>query len=226
MLASDLPVTRIAVSEAEAAGLRRVIQDTEEILGPIPDVRIARLSDTAVLTRFFSSPDVGRWLYTMPNPINEETIGAFILRHLQEKEEGNGALFVGFDESGEAAMYFDVELWPQWGACKYGGAVKAQRQGRGYGGVASLFSVDWCFTHLGVARICETTAVDNERSIRVLSRMGFRNMGEVDAMRPDGTIRKSYAWELERSAWRSPVLKQRRSAGAIAPDVAQRPEPT
>ena len=75
--------------------------------------------------------------------------------------------------------YFDVELWPQGSIAKFGGAVKAKRQGRGFGGACGLAAVEWCFDQLGVLRICETTAVDNDRSIRLLSRLGFRQMGEV-----------------------------------------------
>ena len=82
--------------------------------------------------------------------------------------------------------YFDVELWPQGSIAKFGGAVKAKRQGRGFGGACGLAAVEWCFDQLGVLRICETTAVDNDRSIRLLSRLGFRQMGEVISVRRDG----------------------------------------
>jgi RimJ/RimL family protein N-acetyltransferase len=50
-------------------------------------------------------------------------------------------------------------------------------------------------------RICETTAVDNDRSIKLLSRLGFTQMGEVLAVKPDGSTRPSLYWELERQAW-------------------------
>ena len=107
------------------------------------------------------------------------------------------------DAAGEATAYFDVELWPQWSAAKFGGAVKAERQGRGFGGACGLAAVEWCFDQLGVARICETTARDNDRSIRLLSRLGFVQMGEVISMRPDGTTRPSLYWEMSREDWRS-----------------------
>ena len=72
---------------------------------------------------------------------------------------------------------------------------------RGFGGACGLAAVEWCFDQLGVARICETTARDNDRSIRLLSRLGFIQHGEVISVRPDGTTRPSLYWELEREAW-------------------------
>lgn len=208
----SLPVTRVAVGLEEARRLKRYVQQTEEIVGWIPDVRVARLSDAPVLTRLFVDHDVGPWIYTMPQPITEDSVRDFILRHLHEREEGDGVLFIAFDAQGEAAAYFDVELWAEWGACKFGGAVKPQRQGKGYGGATTLAAVDWCFNQLGVERICETTGLDNQRSIRLLSRIGFTEVARTISRRPDGSSRPSIVWELERSAWRTPRLRVRPSA--------------
>ena len=212
----SLPVTRVAVGLEEARRLVRYVQQTEEIVGWIPDVRVARLSDATVLTRLFVDHDVGPWIYTMPRPITEASVREFILRHLHEREEGQGVLFIAFDAEGEAAAYFDVELWAEWGACKFGGAVKPQRQGKGYGGATTLAAVDWCFTQLGVERICETTGLDNHRSIRLLSRIGFTEVGRTISRRPDGSSRPSIVWELERSAWRTPRLRVRQSGATLS----------
>jgi RimJ/RimL family protein N-acetyltransferase len=147
----------------------------------------------------------------MPNPINTETMSAFIADHLMQRARGEGILFVSFNARGEATAYFDVELWPQWSICKFGGAVKAERQGRGFGGACGLAAVEWCFDQLGVNRICETTARDNDRSIRLLSRLGFVPMGEVLSVKPDGQTRPSLYWEMARSDWET--AKGGRKAG-------------
>ncbi len=212
----SLPFTRVQATETQARRLRAHIQQTEEIRGWIPDVRVARLSDAPVLTRLFQDPGVGPWIYTMPRPLNEETVRAFILRHLHEREEGDGVLFIAFDADGEAAAYFDVELWAQWGACKFGGAVKPLRQGKGYGGATTLAAVDWCFSQLGVERICETTGLDNHRSIRLLERIGFVQVAQTVSLRPDGTGRPSLVWELERSSWTTPRLRVRQRAATLS----------
>ena len=45
----------------------------------------------------------------------------------------------------------------------------------------------------------------------VVSRLGFIQMGEVTAHRPDGSTRPSLYWELERSGWED--AKATRRAG-------------
>ena len=169
--------------------------------GRIAGARVARPEDAAALAGLLAHETIGPRIYTMPNPINAETMAPFINDHLLQRARGDGILFVSFNGQGEATAYFDVELWPQWSIAKFGGAVKAERQGRGFGGACGLAAVEWCFDQLGVARICETTARDNDRSIRLLSRLGFIQHGEVVAIKPDGSTRPSLYWELEREAW-------------------------
>ena len=164
--------------------------------GRIAGARVAQLEDAAALAGLLAHESIGPRIYTMPNPINTETMTTFIADHLGQRERGDGILFVSFNAAGEATAYFDVEVWPQWSMAKFGGAVKAERQGRGFGGACGLAAVEWCFDQLGVARICETTARDNDRSIRLLSRLGFRQMGEVISPRPDGSTRPSVYWEM------------------------------
>lgn len=198
---ADIPKTRTCVSSEEAERLRAFVRQAELMNGRIAGARVARREDAAALAGLLAHESIGPRIYTMPNPINAETMSRFIDDHLMQRARGDGILFVSFNGQGEATAYFDVELWPQWSIAKFGGAVKAERQGRGFGGACGLAAVEWCFEQLGVARICETTARDNDRSIRLLSRLGFVQMGEVTAVRPDGTTRPSLYWELEREAW-------------------------
>ncbi|MDP3739395.1 MAG: GNAT family N-acetyltransferase, partial [Hyphomonadaceae bacterium] len=171
--------------------MRSLVRQAELMNGRIAGARVARSEDAAALARLLAHETIGPKIYTMPNPINAETMCAFIDDHLLQRARGDGILFVSFNAAGEATAYFDVELWPQWSIAKFGGAVKAERQGRGFGGACGLAAVEWCFEQLGVNRICETTAHDNDRSIRLLSRLGFEQMGEVVSTRPDGSTRPS-----------------------------------
>ena len=186
--------------------------------GRIAGARVAQLEDAEALAGLLAHESIGPRIYTMPNPINAETMTAFIADHLAQRERGDGILFASFNAAGEATAYFDVELWPQWSMAKFGGAVKAERQGRGFGGACGLAAVEWCFDQLGVARICETTARDNDRSIRLLSRLGFRQMGEVISQRPDGSTRPSVYWEMERQE--RYAARATKHAGAAASDPA------
>ncbi len=198
---ADIPKTRTYVSSEEAERLRAFVRQAELMNGRIAGARVARPEDAAALAGLLAHETIGPRIYTMPNPINAETMAPFIKDHLLQRARGDGILFVSFNGQGEATAYFDVELWPQWSIAKFGGAVKAERQGRGFGGACGLAAVEWCFDQLGVARICETTARDNDRSIRLLSRLGFIQHGEVVAIKPDGSTRPSLYWELEREAW-------------------------
>jgi RimJ/RimL family protein N-acetyltransferase len=195
----DIPKTRIAIPGDEQLRLRDFVRRAEWMNGRIAGARVARPDDAAALAGLLAHESIGPRIYTMPNPINTDTMTTFINDHLAQRERGDGILFVSFNDAGEATAYFDVELWPQWSIAKFGGAVKAERQGRGFGGACGLAAVEWCFDQLGVARICETTARDNDRSIRLLSRLGFRQLGEVTSRRPDGTTRPSIYWEMERA---------------------------
>jgi RimJ/RimL family protein N-acetyltransferase len=201
MAGTQLPLTRIAASADEIARLKAVVRTTERIPQRFGEVRVARHSDAPALARLLDHETIGPRIYTMPRRITADTMRSFIEAHLDEQARGEGVLFGVFDATGEALAYFDVELWAEWGACKFGGAVKASRQGRGFGGTATIAAVEWCFGPLGVQRIGETTALDNDRSIRLLSRLGFQPMGEITSVRPDGGVRASLYWELERTAW-------------------------
>lgn len=210
-MSEAIPKTRSCVSSEEAQRLRDFVRQAELMNGRIAGARVAQRGDAAALAKLLSHESIGPRIYTMPNPIDETTMAQFIDDHLMQRARGDGILFMAFNGAGEATAYFDVELWPHWSIAKFGGAVKAERQGRGFGGACGLAAVEWCFGQLGVARICETTALDNDRSIRLLSRLGFVQMGEVMSVRPDGGTRPSLYWELPRAGWEA--RRQARRAG-------------
>ncbi len=198
---TGIPKTRVHVADEEAERLRNFVRQSELMGGRIAGARVANADDAEALAAFLGHESIGPKIYTLPNPINAGTMKQFIDDHLIQRARGDGILFASFNLAGETTAYFDVELWPQWSICKFGGAVKPERQGRGFGGACGLAAVEWCFDQLGVARICETTARDNDRSIRLLSRLGFIQMGEVLSVKPDGSTRPSLYWEMERAAW-------------------------
>jgi RimJ/RimL family protein N-acetyltransferase len=210
-MSSEIPKTRMFASVEEAMRLRDFVRRAELMNGRVAGARVARPGDAGALAEFLSHESIGPRIYTMPSPIDTGTMRAFIDDHLLQQARGDGILFVSFNSAGQATAYFDVELWPDWSICKFGGAVRAERQGRGFGGACGLAAVEWCFGQLGVNRICETTAPDNERSIRLLSRLGFARMGEVTSVKPDGSTRPSLYWEMAREDWS--ILRQSRHAG-------------
>ena len=135
---ADVPKTRLPAPVEEAERLRDFVRAAELMNGRIAGARVARTGDAAALGGLLAHESIGPRIYTMPNPINAETMTAFIADHPEQRERGEGILFASFNAAGEATAYFDVELWPQWSVAKFGGAVKAERQGRGFGGACGL----------------------------------------------------------------------------------------
>lgn len=217
-MSDEIPVTRLVVSDEEAERLRCVIRSASLMGGRVPSARVAIPDDAEALADLLRHESIGPKIYTMPDPINRETMSEFITDHLAQQVRGDGILFASFDREGRATAYFDVEVWPQWSIAKFGGAVRSERQGRGFGGLCGLAAVEWCFDVLGVARICETTAPDNQRSIALLARLGFRQLGRITSVRPNGTSRPSIYWEMERASWRGAAAPRSAVSAAIRPD--------
>ncbi|MEZ5937013.1 MAG: GNAT family N-acetyltransferase [Hyphomonadaceae bacterium] len=199
--AGQIPWTRTCVSQAEEARIRTAVRETDAVAGGFSRGRVLRPGDAASLLRLFEEPTIGPVIYTLPRPLTHASVLAFIRDHLDQRARGEGILVASFNADDQVSGYFDVELWPQWGAAKFGGAVSSARQGRGFGAEGGLAAIEWCFDVAGVHRLCETTAHDNHRSIRLLRRIGFVQLGEVVSVRPDGSTRPSLYWEMEREVW-------------------------
>jgi RimJ/RimL family protein N-acetyltransferase len=90
---------------------------------------------------------------------------------------------------------------PERSSAELGGALRAEYQSAGSGGAGAAHTIGWMFARLRVRLICLTAGLDNIRSARLIDRMGFLRMGERDAIRPDGTTRRSIYWELTQDAW-------------------------
>lgn len=200
-MSGEIPKTRTCASIEEQIRLKAVIRSADVMGGRISSARVAQPDDAEALADLLGDPSIGPRIYTLPNPIDRLSMTRFIEDHLEEKSAGVGVLFVSFDAAGAATAYFDVQVWPQWSAAKFGGAVKSERQGRGFGGLCGLAAMEWCFDTLGVSLVCETTARDNDRSIQLLRRLGMTQLGEVISTRPDGSTRPSLYWELSRRDW-------------------------
>ncbi|MEL6664033.1 MAG: GNAT family N-acetyltransferase [Pseudomonadota bacterium] len=163
--------------------------------------RRAEPSDAAGLYNFLSDPAVSTPIYTLPIPLTVETVRDFIEEHARQAEAGDGLLFVRLDEAGNVVGYSDIQVWPRWGAGELGGALHPDLQSQGAGARGAAATFDWMFSTLGLDLICETAAPDNVRTARLLDGLGFRHMGEVESVRPDGTTRASLVWEITREAW-------------------------
>ena len=117
------------------------------------------------------------------------------------RQEGRCILSVTFDEAGEVAGYARFTVWPERSSAELAGARRADLQNSGSGRQGVARSIAWMFEELGVRLIGLTAALDNVRSAKAIDGAGFTRMGEVESVRPDGTVRRSLYWELSRDEW-------------------------
>lgn len=196
---AGIPVTKNAVDVARV----EVIRDRVRKVDTFPSKgRIAGLDDIEDVLEFFADPTVFAPIYSLPRPLNLETVGKFVRGHMEERERGEGLLVIRHDETGRISGYSDFQIWPQWAAGELGGGMRADRQSRGEGGAGAAESFTWMFEALDLELICETAALDNVRTAKLLDHLGFRRLGEVTSERPDGTTRPSLVWEVTRDEWR------------------------
>ena len=196
-MADTLPLTRTPASPEAAEAIRAAVRAATQM----GDSRLARPEDARALLALLSDPAVHAPIYTLPRPLMQETVAMFIDTHLAEREAGIGLLFVREGEDGRVMGYSDVQVWPQWAAGELGGALHPSLHGKGAGGRGAAASFAWMFTALKLDLLCETAALTNIPTQRLLDGLGFRRMGEVISVRPDGSTRASLVWEMTRAEW-------------------------
>ncbi|MFN4024533.1 MAG: GNAT family N-acetyltransferase [Hyphomonas sp.] len=196
-MAGNIPITRNPVSAGKAEAIRHAVR----LAVRMGDSRLARPDDAPGLLALVADPAVFAPIYTLPRPLTEASIETFIESHIIEREAGIGLLFVREGEDGQIMGYSDVQVWPEWGAGELGGALHPSLHGQGAGGRGAAASFAWMFEALGLDLICETAALDNVATQRLLDGLGFRRMGEVTSERSDGTTRASLVWEMTREEW-------------------------
>ncbi|MGD9965945.1 MAG: GNAT family N-acetyltransferase [Hyphomonadaceae bacterium] len=153
------------------------------------------------LVELLSDPLVSGPIYDLPNPINAGTIAAWLLEAEQKRAAGEAILTVTLDEQDRIYTYSRFTIWPERASAEIAGAYRSDMQNVGAGKAGAARSFGWMFNALGVQLICVTAALDNVRSARVIEAAGFQPMGEREATRADGTIRRSRYWEMTREAW-------------------------
>lgn len=195
------PKTLLEVTDAEAEAIREAVRHADvATLGP--DRARAELKHVPGLVALLSDDRVSGPIYDLPRPITEDSITRWVTEAQALALAGEALLIVSLDDAGAVAGYSRITVWPEHSAAELAGAVRADRQNSGRGGAGMAHSFGWIFTTLGVRLMCLTAALDNVRVQKGIDAAGFRRMGERDAIRPDGTIRRSVYWEMTRDEWR------------------------
>lgn len=196
------PVTVLHADAAEAEAIRAAVRAARGIETLSGRRVCAALEHVEAAVALLADERVSGPIYDLPKPITRESVSAWIAAHMERRARGEGLLLFTLDDDGEIAGYADVAVWPDRASGEIGGAVRADRQGAGEGPRGFVQMTDWLFEAIGVRLMGLTAALDNVRSQRMIDGAGFRRMGERDSVRPDGTVRRSVYWELDREQWR------------------------
>jgi RimJ/RimL family protein N-acetyltransferase len=165
-----------------------------------PGRALATEADAEAVLDLLSDPAVSDPIYALPRPLTAETVRTWIAECEAERRRGECLLILS-RVAGPVLGYSKITVWPDRSSAELGGALRASLQGTGGGGAGAAHTIGWIFKTLNVRLICLTAATDNIRSAKLIDRMGFRRMGERDAHRPDGTLRRSIYWEMTREEW-------------------------
>lgn len=188
------PKTVLTVTPEEEAAIRAAVRG-------VSDRVIAGPEHVDGLLALFSDPRVSDPIYDLPRPFTRESIAKWVAESEALRQEGRCILSVSLDDEGRVAGYSRFTIWPERSAAEIAGGRRADLQNSGAGRQGVAQSVAFMFEVLGVRLIALTAALDNVRSAKAIDGAGFKRMGEVESVRPDGTTRRSLYWELSRDEW-------------------------
>jgi RimJ/RimL family protein N-acetyltransferase len=195
------PKTVLAVPDEEAEAIREAVRSVD--VGTLGMGRArAELKHVPGLLALLKDEQVSGPIYDLPRPITPDSITRWVAESQAQALAGEGLLLVTLDDHGQVAGYSKITVWPDRSAAELAGAVRADLQNRGQGSAGMARSFSWIFETLGVRMMCLTSALDNVRAQKGIDAAGFVRMGEREAVRPDGTTRRSVYWELTRDQWR------------------------
>ena len=200
---AGIPLTRRQATAQKQAAIQNAVSKATKIPGL---ARIASLADAGALTDLLCDPEISAPIYTLPKSINRKTVEQFISQHIEERANGTGLLLISMDDENAVAGYHDIQFWPQWAACELGGAIRTDRQGAGAGVGGAATAFNWLYDVIGVDLICETAALDNHRTARLLERLGFVFQDQIESELPGGGTRPSNYWEMTKDGWRAKQL--------------------
>ena len=192
----EIPLTRKTISDERINKISEAVKRIKNITG---FARQASKDDAAKLAAFLQDPQISSPIYMLPEQINLSTVSDFINQHLQETKKGEGILMISEDANNNINAYYDIQFWPQWAASELSGAIQVCDQNVGKGSLGAGIVFRWLFEKIGVDLICETCALDNFRTAKLLKKAGFILKGKIKSKLPNGGFRPSLYWELHKN---------------------------
>lgn len=171
-------------------------------------LRPASPADARAVWRYRCLPEVARWMTALPADEDEfaglftapERLAATLVVERDGRLVGDLRLSVedawGQREVAEAARGTQAEI---------GWAFDPATHGRGLATEATRRLVALCFDELDLRRVTAGCFLDNERSWRLMERVGMRREGtfRADSLHRDGRWLDSCSYALLREEWRA-----------------------
>lgn len=198
---SALPFTKRRTPPDREAAIRARVRAVTALPSTAASSRLATPADAGQLLALFAFPEVNRWIYSLPRPLSEDGVRAYIEEKIAARARGEGLLSLNFDEAGTLSGFSEVHVWPEWAAGELAGGMRPDLQSKGQGGAGMIATFTWMFEALDLDLLCNTTATDNIRIQKLFKKTGFSYRGDIESARPDGTTRLSQVWEVTRADW-------------------------
>ena len=123
------------------------------------------------LVALHAEPEVARFMLALDREQARERIR---LSEREWAERGHGVLGI-YDAAGARFLgRTGMRWWPQFGETEIGWVLRPAAWGRGYATEAAGACLEWAFAHLPDPYFTAMIRPDNERSIGVATRLGFR----------------------------------------------------
>lgn len=176
-------------------------------------LRALRAEDAAALHRLVNDWDVAKTLARVPFPYPRDLADEWIASTWAQIAAGEAWHLAIADEDDALVGCVGLTLNRGKGRAELGYWVGRRHWGKGLGPEAAGRLARWALDELGVGTVHASALRDNARSISVLRRLGFREVGE--GMQPF----------LSRGGGPMPVLLFEAGRGELAAAAAARPEP-
>ena len=139
-------------------------------------LRRHRRDDAAAMARLLDNWNIVRWLAEVPFPYRREDATEWIVETVHRWAEGTDHQFVITLRDGDRPIGH-MGLRPEDSTAEFGYWIGQPFWGTGCAVEAGRAVLDFGFAHLELERIWATCLPDNHRSLSVLRRLGFRQVG-------------------------------------------------
>ena len=184
---------------------------------PSPDLRDGTLvvrqgqaSDAPAILAFFQANRTAFGPVEPRRPDNFYTLESCHMRlamHRNQLEEGRSACLFVFDADNRTVIgtvnFTNISGYPHYGAT-LGYSLAQSEWGKGRMVQALRLALDWLFDAFNLHRVAANHLPDNERSARVLAKLGFKQEGYApDYLLIDGIWRDHVLTALTHTDWQA-----------------------